>query len=95
MAAYLIAELTVHDQAAFDEYRKLVPATIAAYGGRYVARGGNTEVLEGDWRPQRLVLLEFPSMARAQEWYHSAEYQKVLPLRLKASSGNVVLVEGV
>jgi uncharacterized protein (DUF1330 family) len=95
MPAYLIAEITVHDAAAFEEYRKLVPATIAAYGGRYIVRGGNTEVLEGNWQPKRLVILEFPSMARARQWYGSAEYAKILPLRLNASTGNAIFVEGV
>jgi uncharacterized protein (DUF1330 family) len=95
MPAYVIAEIKVHDAATFDEYRKLVPATIAAYDGRYLARGGNVETLEGTWQPQRLVVIEFPSTARAQQWYRSPEYQKILPLRLKASTGNAILVEGV
>ncbi len=95
MPAYLIADITVHDPVAFEEYRKLVPATVAAYGGRYLVRGGKTEVLEGGWSPKRLIILEFPSMARAQEWYNSPEYkEKVMPLRLKASTGNAIFVEG-
>jgi uncharacterized protein (DUF1330 family) len=95
MAAYLIAEVSVHDAAAFEEYRKLVPATIAAYGGRYVVRGGASETVEGSWQPKRLIVLEFPTMARAKEWYNSADYQKILPLRTRASSTNAVFVEGV
>jgi uncharacterized protein (DUF1330 family) len=95
MPAYLIAEIDVHDPAAFEEYRKRVPATIAAYGGRYLVRGGNTEVVEGSWKPKRLIVLEFPSMARAREWYASADYQAVLPLRTRASAGDAIFVEGV
>ena len=95
MPAYLIAEIDVHDAATYEEYRKRVPATIAAYGGRYIVRGGNTEVAEGAWKPKRLVVLEFPSMARAKEWYASPEYQEILPMRTNASTGNAVFVEGV
>lgn len=96
MPAYLIADIDVHDPAAFEAYRKVVPATIAAYGGRYLVRGGKTEVLEGSWQPHRLIVLEFPSMERAQEWYNSVEYRdQVMPLRVKASSGNAVFVEGI
>jgi uncharacterized protein (DUF1330 family) len=95
MPAYLIAEITVHDPVGFEEYRKQVPATIAAYGGRYIVRGGSSEVVEGAWQPERLVVVEFPSMARAKQWYASAEYQAVLPLRTKASTGNAIFVEGV
>lgn len=95
MAAYLIAELEVQDAATFEEYRQQVPATIAQYGGRYIVRGGNTEVIEGQWRPKRIVVLEFPSMERLKQWYHSPEYAKILPLRLKAALTNAIFVEGV
>lgn len=94
MAAYLIADIAIHDPAAFEDYRKAVPATIAAYGGRYLVRGGASEVAEGSWQPKRVIVLEFPSMQRARQWYNSAEYQAILPLRLKASTGNAVFVEG-
>jgi len=78
----------------FEEYRKLVPATIAHYGGRYVVRGGATETKEGGWHPKRLVLLEFPSMDQARKWYHSPEYAPALALRLKAARSRLLLVEG-
>jgi uncharacterized protein (DUF1330 family) len=94
MAAYVIAEVDVQDAALFEEYRKLVPATIAQYGGRYVVRGGATETKEGGWTPKRMVVLEFPTMARAREWYHSAEYAPALAMRLKAAKSRVILVEG-
>ena len=95
MVAYVIAEIDVQDSALFEEYRKLVPATIAQYGGKYVVRGGATETKEGGWTPQRIVVLEFPSMARAREWYHSAEYAPALAMRLKAAKSRVIFAEGV
>ena len=94
MAAYVIAEVDVEDGAQFEEYRKLVPATIAQYGGKYVVRGGATETKEGGWTPKRMVVLEFPTMARAREWYHSAEYAPALALRLKCAKSRMILVEG-
>jgi len=95
MTAYVIAEVDVHDAALFEEYRKLVPPTIAQYGGKYVVRGGATETKEGGWAPKRVVVLEFPTMARAREWYHSAEYAPALAMRLKAAKGRMIIVEGV
>jgi uncharacterized protein (DUF1330 family) len=94
MAAYLIAEVDVQDAALFEEYRKLVPATIARHGGKYVARGGATETLEGGWTPKRMVVLEFPSMEQARKWYHSADYAPALAMRLKAAKTKAILVEG-
>ena len=95
MAALVIAEVDVQDATLFEEYRRLVPATIAQYGGKYVVRGGATESKEGGWAPKRMVVLEFPTMARAREWYHSAEYAPALAMRLKAAKSRVILVEGV
>ena len=94
MAAYVIADVNVTDPTLYDDYRKMVPATIAKYGGRFLARGGAFEVKEGDWKPARLVVLEFPSMEQARKWYHSPEYAPALALRLKAASAKLVLVEG-
>ena len=95
MAAYVIAEVDVQDAALFEEYRKRVPPTIAQYGGKYVVRGGATESKEGGWAPRRVVVLEFPTLARAREWYHSAEYAPALAMRLKAAKSRMILVEGV
>ena len=95
MPAYLVAELEVTDPAQFEEYRKGVPASIAAYGGRYIARGGAIEPLEGDWSPKRMVLVEFPSLAQAKAWYASAEYRDLLALRLKSAKTRAVLLEGL
>jgi uncharacterized protein (DUF1330 family) len=95
MAAYVIAEVDVRDTALFEEYRKLVPPTIAQYGGKYVVRGGAIEPKEGGWEPKRVVVLEFPTLTRAREWYHSAEYAPALALRLNAAKSRMIIVEGV
>lgn len=95
MAAYLVAELEVTDPPVFEEYRKRVAATISAHDGRYLARGGTLESLEGGWNPKRMVILEFPSLAQAKTWYGSPEYQELLKLRLRSSKSKVVLIEGV
>ncbi|MGH7208136.1 MAG: DUF1330 domain-containing protein [Nitrospiraceae bacterium] len=95
MPAYLVADLDVKDTAGFEEYRKLVPATIQKYGGRYLVRGGQLEKLEGEWQPKRLVVLEFPSMEQAKRWYNSEEYRQPRALRFRTARTNLVLVEGV
>ena len=94
MAAYVIADIDVHDQEAYREYGTLVPATLQPHGGRYVVRGGSHETLEGDWRPRRLVVIEFPSAEHARRWHASQEYAPALAMRQRASTGNLVLVEG-
>ncbi len=94
MSAYVIAEIEITDPAAYEEYRKLVPATIAKYGGKYLVRGGAVEAKEGGWQPKRLAVLEFASMDQAKKWYHSPEYAPVLALRLKAARSKLLLVEG-
>jgi len=95
MAAYVVVDIEVTDPVAFEEYRKGVPATIAKYGGRYIVRGGMAETLEGGWDPKRLVILEFPSTEAVKRWYFSEEYKPLLAMRLRASKGSLVLVEGV
>ena len=95
MAAFVVVDIEVTDAVAFEEYRRAVPATITKYGGRYLVRGGKSETLEGGWDPQRLVILEFPNVEAVKRWYRSEEYRPLLAVRLKASKGSLVLVEGV
>jgi uncharacterized protein (DUF1330 family) len=95
MTAYLIAAETVSDEAMFAEYRKQVVATVAPFGGKFIARGGQLTLLEGEWPHSRLVIIEFPSRASAEEWYRSSAYQKIIALRLKSTSGSLVIVDGV
>jgi uncharacterized protein (DUF1330 family) len=94
MSAYVIAEIEVVDPAAYEEYRKQVPAVIAKYGGKFLVRGGKIEPREGGWTPKRIVVVEFPSMAQAQKFYDSADYAPLIKLRQKASKGKLILVEG-
>ena len=95
MAAYVIVDLIVTDQPLMDEYRKRLPATLAAYGGKFLVRGGAHETIEGDWKPNRLVVVEFPSLEQAKRWYHSEEYREPLAMRLRAGRANLIVVEGV
>jgi len=95
MAAYAVVNVEITDPAGFAEYRKSVPATIAAFGGRFLARGCATEVLEGEWIPKRLVILEFPDAATIKAWYHSVEYQQLLELRKRTAISDFVIVAGV
>lgn len=95
MPAYVMADVTVTDLPAMEEYRKQVPATLAKYGGRFLVRGGAHQVVEGDWKPNRLVVLEFPSLADAQRWYDSEEYRAPKALRMRAGRTSVVIVDGV
>ena len=96
MAAYVIVqENLTGDQAPFEEYRKHVIASFEPFGGKFLARGGKLTVLEGEWPFERSVILEFPSREKAEAWYHSPAYQKILPLRLKCMSSNFIIMDGV
>ncbi len=95
MAVYIVVNVQITDPARYAEYREKAPATIARYGGRYLARGGKVDVLEGDWNPQRLVILEFESMEQFKEWYDSPEYAPLKQLRREASVTEYVVVEGL
>lgn len=95
MAAYIIAEIEVTDAQTYEEYKQLVPASIAQYGGKYLARGGTTEVLEGEWIPKRVVILEFESLGRAKEWLNCSEYAPARRLRHKSAKSNMIVVDGV
>ncbi|BAU48370.1 hypothetical protein SVA_1816 [Sulfurifustis variabilis] len=95
MSALVIVDVRITDAAKFEEYRKRVPATLAPYGGKFLARGGRIERLEGDWDPQRIVVLEFPTLERAKAWWASEEYR--LPKRMRAESAEtrMIAVESV
>lgn len=95
MAAYMIADVEVIDSIGYEEYRQKVPATIAAYGGRYLARGGATEVLDGSWSPKRCVILEFPDMDRFRAWWSSPEYTPLRALRERSTNSNLVVTQGL
>ena len=95
MAAYFIADVDVTDPESFEQYRAQVGATIEKYGGKYLVRGGAFEKIEGDWTPTRMVILEFESMERAREWYHSEDYKDIMALRHRSANTSAVLVEGL
>ena len=95
MPAFVIANITIVDPVRYEDYKRMVPATLVPFGGRFVVRGGNPDVLEGDWRPGRLVLLEFPSVERARAWWNSPEYAEARALRQATSTGTLIILEGV
>jgi uncharacterized protein (DUF1330 family) len=94
MPAYIIVDINVHDPKGYEAYKLAAPAAVALFGGRYLARGGRTEVLEGDAHPGRIVILEFDSIERAKEWLHSPEYGPARSLRHKTASTSMIAVEG-
>ena len=95
MSAYIVVNMEVFDRETFEEYKARVPALIQKHGGEYLIRGGTHEVLEGDWKPSRLVLLRFPDMAAAQAFYNDPEYAPLIALRQRGSRFDMVVVEGV
>jgi uncharacterized protein (DUF1330 family) len=92
--AYVISDVTLRDREAVESYRSRAADSIAHYGGRYVARGGTVEILEGDWNPERIIIVEFPDMERARAWYRSPEYAAALEVRDAALTRNLILVDG-
>jgi uncharacterized protein (DUF1330 family) len=94
MSAYVILDIEVTDPAGYENYKKLAPPAVEKYGGRYLARGGNTATLEGDWKVSRLVILEFPDAGRARAWLASPEYAPAKTLRHKYARTKMVVVDG-
>jgi uncharacterized protein (DUF1330 family) len=96
MTAYVISEVEILDRALIDRYRTLAAATVEQYGGRYIVRGGPVELAEGERNPARqFVVVEFPTMQRAHDWYRSPDYAKALKVRATALTRTLVFVEGV
>jgi len=95
MAAYIIVEVSIHDKEAYEDYKKLTPAAVAAYDGKFIVRGGQTETLEGEWQPERIVVLEFPSVERAKEWWSSEMYEEAKVIRQRAATTKMIIVQGV
>jgi uncharacterized protein (DUF1330 family) len=94
MTAYVIADVTVTNPDGYAAYRPLAAESIAQHGGKFIARGGAVEPLEGGWTPARVVIIEFPSLAAAKTWYASADYQTALKIRQANSTGRVIITEG-
>jgi uncharacterized protein (DUF1330 family) len=94
MSAYIIVDVTIHNAENYEGYKKLTPASIAAYDGKFIVRGGTTETLEGDWHPGRVVVLEFPTVERARQWWASEEYAPAKAIRQANAETKMILVEG-
>ena len=95
MAGYVIVQVNINDPDKFAVYREMVPPTLDKYGGRYLARGGDYENLEGDWDPQRLVVIEFDSVEMAKKWWESDDYAPAKQLRQESASSKLIIVEGL
>jgi uncharacterized protein (DUF1330 family) len=95
MPAYVISDVEPRDAALVAQYRTLAEASIAKYGGRYIVRGGPIDAVEGGWAPKHVVIVEFPSMERAREWYRSADYAEALEVRQHALTRRLIFVDGV
>ena len=95
MTAFVVVQESIENEDVFNQYRAKAPATIEAYGGKFLARGGNLEVMEGELPHKRLVIIEFPTREDAIAWYNSSEYQEILPTRLSSSKGIFAVVDGL
>jgi uncharacterized protein (DUF1330 family) len=95
MSAYVVVQVDVKDPVRYEDYKRMVPSSLAKYGGRFVVRGGKTETLEGTWSPKRLVMVEFPDVERAKAWWASADYAEAKALRQTTSHTEMIVVEGV
>jgi uncharacterized protein (DUF1330 family) len=94
MPAYIIVEIDITDPVGYEQYKNLAGDTVLKYGGKYIVRGGPTEVLEGEWTPKRIVVLEFESMQRAKDWLNSEEYREPRKMRHRTARTNMILVQG-
>lgn len=95
MKAYVIVDITITDPSRYEQYKKLTPASLEAFGGKFIVRGGNAERLEGDWQPSRIVVVEFPSLQNAKAWWSSEEYAPAKALRQSAAVTQMIVVEGL
>ena len=94
MPAYIIVDVAIHNLENYEAYKRLTPASIAAYGGKFIVRGGKTETLEGNWQPGRIVVLEFPSVEKARQWWDSEEYATAKEIRQANAETKMILAEG-
>ena len=94
MSVYMILEVEVMDRDAYGEYLERVPAVIKKHGGRYLVRGGQITSFAGDWRPERIVVIEFPSLEHVQRCFNSEEYKPIGAIREKATRARGIIVEG-
>jgi uncharacterized protein (DUF1330 family) len=95
MPAYIVVEVEVLDPEKYEDYKKMVPASLAKYGGKFLVRGGKAENLEGTWSPKRIVITEFPSIDQAKAWWNSPEYAEAKALRHTTAKTEMIVVEGI
>jgi uncharacterized protein (DUF1330 family) len=95
MPAYIIVDVDVTNPTRYEDYKKLTPASLIPFDGKFIVRGGTTQTLEGDWMPGRIVVLEFPSAEKAKAWWSSEGYAPAKAIRQSASNTRMILVEGV
>lgn len=95
MTAYVIVDINVTDPIRYEDYKKLAAPTVELYGGKYIARGGKTETLEGHWSPTRLVILQFENIDQAKSWHNSIEYSEAKGLRHETAISKMVVIDGV
>jgi uncharacterized protein (DUF1330 family) len=95
MAAYVIVQVDVNDPVRYDDYKRMVPASLEKYGGRFLVRGGTTHTMEGGWAPKRFVVVEFPSVEQAKIWWASPEYAEAKALRQATADSQMIIAEGI
>jgi len=95
MPAYIVTEIEVHDHERYEAYKKISSSSVQAYGGRFIVRGGKVQKLEGEWSPQRLVIIEFPSADRATEWWNSPEYAPGKKIRQETAHSEMIVIDGI
>jgi len=95
MPAYIIAEVSIHNPVEYEDYKKLTPESLKPYDGKFIVRGGKSETLEGEWNPERIVVIEFPDMGKANEWWNSEGYAPAKALRQRTSYTKMILVPGI
>jgi len=94
MRAYIVVDVHITDPVRYEEYKKLTPDSLAPYDGKFLVRGGDTKTLEGDWKPGRFVMVEFPSLEKANAWWASSGYERAKAIRQTSAETNMIVVEG-
>ena len=95
MPAYVVVQISIHDSVTYEQYMKIAPPSIVAHSGRYIVRGGPSEVLEGSWQPRRLVILEFSNVEQARAWWDSPEYAPAKAVRQRCADTEMLLIQGI
>lgn len=95
MAAYIVVEVEIKNPIEYEDYKKLSGPAVEAFGGKFIVRGGKTETLEGNWSPERFVIIEFPTVEKAKEWWNSELYSKAKVIRYRTAESKMLVAEGV